>query len=152
MQSFKEKVSHFYIVSVSDKIKALQKQQEDLLDSLKHETKSTAGDKYETSRAMLHQEQENIAVQLSVLFRQKAILESISLNNDSQAGKVQFGSVIRTNKGIIFIAAALGKAFIENQTVFAISPESPLGKLLMEQSIGQIINVQSANYIIEAIL
>jgi transcription elongation GreA/GreB family factor len=152
MQSFKEKVSRFYIESVSDKIKTLQKQQEDLLESLKHETKSTAGDKYETSRAMLHQEQENIAAQLSVLLRQKAILESISLNKDVQAEKVQFGSLIKTNKGIIFIAAALGKALIEDQAVFAISPESPLGKLLIDQQTGKTITIQSANYIIEAIL
>jgi transcription elongation GreA/GreB family factor len=152
MQSFKEKVSQFYIESVADKIRELLKKQEDLLESLKQETKSTAGDKYETSRAMLHLEQENIAAQLSVLLRQKAILESILINKDSKTGKVQLGNLIKTNKGIIFIAAALGKALIENQAVFAISPESPLGKLLMEQHVGKTISIQSANYIIEAIL
>jgi hypothetical protein len=152
MQSFKEKVSQFYIESVADKIRELLKKQEDLLESLKQETKSTAGDKYETSRAMLHLEKENIAAQLSVLLRQKAILESILINKDSKTGKVQLGNLIKTNKGIIFIAAALGKALIENQAVFAISPESPLGKLLMEQHVGKTISIQSANYIIEAIL
>lgn len=151
MQSFKEKVVQYYIQSVSGKIQTLQKQQEDLLESLKHETKSTAGDKYETSRAMLHQEQENIASQLSVLFQQKAILESISLNENLATEKIQFGSLVTTSKGMIFIAAALGKIIVDNQTVFAVSPESPLGKMMMGKIVDAEISVQSATYIVVAI-
>jgi len=151
MQSFREKVIRYYIKSVSGKMDSLQRQQADLLESLKQETKSTAGDKYETSRAMLHLEQENIASQLSVLLQQKAILESIAVS-DAPAQKVQFGSMVKTGKGMIFIAAALGKVLMDDQTVFAVSPESPLGKLLIGKAVQESVSVQSATYKIETIL
>lgn len=151
MQLPKEKVILHYTQSVSDKIKALQKQQEDLLESLRHETKSTAGDKYETSRAMLHMEQENIAAQLSVLLRQKAILESISGSHAIRSDSIQLGSLIQTDKGTIFVAAALGKLLIEGRAVFAISPESPLGRLMIGKTTGEKVQVQSVSYVLEAI-
>lgn len=152
MQPFKEKVLQHYIESVSGKINMLQKQQEDLLESLRQETKSTAGDKYETSRAMLHLEQENIAIQLSVLFQQKAILESIQQNEDSQTDTIQFGSLVKTNKCFIFIAVALGRISVDDQTVFAISPESPLGKLIIGKTVDDKVTMQLVSYTIESIL
>lgn len=149
---FKEKVLQHYIELVSCKITGLQKQQEDLLESLRHETKSTAGDKYETSRAMLHLEQENIASQLSVLFQQKAVLLSIQQHKDPQTDRVQFGNLVQTSKGFLFVTVALGKIYIDGQAVFAISPESPLGRLLIGKTIQDKVAMPQANYIIEAIL
>lgn len=152
MVSFKEKVIARYTEAVANKINALQQQQEDLLESLKGETKSTAGDKYETSRAMLHLEQENIAAQLSVLLQQKALLAGISVNKNIPPGNIQFGHLVKTNKGFLFIVAALGKMLIEDQHVFAISSESPLGKLLMGKTVSQQVQVPAGSYTIEAIL
>jgi transcription elongation GreA/GreB family factor len=149
MPSFKEKVQQFYIEMVVQKIDVLRNQQEDIMESLRHETKSTAGDKYETSRAMLHMEQENIALQLSVLMQQKAVLDSMETSVNTAS--VQFGSLVKTNKGFIFLGVALGKASIENHSVFSISPESPLGKLLMGKMVGDVVNVQAASYEIEGI-
>ncbi len=134
---------------VVQKIEALRNQQNDIMESLKHETKSTAGDKYETSRAMLHMEQENIALQLSVLMQQKAVLDSMETSVNTAT--IQFGSLVKTNKGFIFLGVALGKALIENQSVFSISPESPLGKLLVGKMEGDVVNVQSARYEIEGV-
>lgn len=134
-----------------NKIEVLHKEQYDIMESLRQETKSTAGDKYETSRAMLHIEQGNIASQLSVLLQQKAILESISVKSNSPTESIQLGSLVKTNKGYIFIAAALGKLTVDAQPIFAVSPESPLGKLLLGKTIHQQVNIQIATYIIEAI-
>lgn len=151
MRTFKENIHHTYLEMTLQKIKALQKEQEDIMESLRQETKSTAGDKYETSRAMLHIEQGNIASQLAVLLQQKAILESIATKSNSPTETVQLGSLVKTNKGYIFIAAALGKAMIDAQTIFAVSPESPLGKLLIGKPANEQVIIQKAVYIIEAI-
>jgi len=151
MSSFKEQVHRYYYEMILHKVKVLQQQQDDLMESLKHETKSTAGDKYETSRAMLHMEQENIAVQLSVLMQQKATLEGISAIEKNVKDLIQFGSLVKTNKGYIFIAAALGKALIDDRNVFSISSESPLGKLLTGKTLHDKIQVQSVIYIVEAV-
>ena len=148
---FKEKVKQFYSEILNTKVNTLRKQQDDLKESLLLETKSTAGDKYETSRAMLHMEQENIAVQLVVLLQQKAILDSIDVTENLPPANIQFGSLIKTNKGFIFLAVALGKALIEDQNVFAISPASPLGKLLMGKKINEKVNIQTNCYEIETI-
>jgi transcription elongation GreA/GreB family factor len=151
MQTLKENIHHTYQEMTLQKIKALQKEQEDIMESLRQETKSTAGDKYETSRAMLHMEQGNIASQLAVLLQQKAILESITTKSNFPTETVQLGSLVKTNKGYIFIAAALGKATIDAQTIFAVSPESPLGKLLIGKPVQEQITIQKAIYVIEAI-
>jgi transcription elongation GreA/GreB family factor len=152
MQSLKAQVKQAYLEAILNKIQALQGQKDDIMESLRQETKSTAGDKYETSRAMLHIEQGNIESQLSVLLQQKAILESISTNEHADHSHVQFGNLVQTNKGYIFVAAALGKIMVDGQTIFAISPESPLGKLLIGKTIDAVVNIQSARYTIEVVL
>lgn len=63
--SFKEKVYQQYLQLVNDKIVSLQKILNELSDSAKNETKSTAGDKHETALAMLQQEQQNTSIKLS---------------------------------------------------------------------------------------
>src|ERR1700744_272410 len=108
MLSFKEKVKQFYTETLLHKIDALRQQQEDLKDSLRDETKSTAGDKYETSRAMLHIEQENIAAQLSVLLQQRAVLDNINATQYLHSTNIKCGSLVKTNNGFVFVGIALG--------------------------------------------
>lgn len=151
MLSFKEKVKQFYSETLFHKIDALRRQQEDLKESLRQETKSTAGDKYETSRAMLHMEQENIVVQLSVLLQQKAIWDSMETREPLHLAGIQSGNLIKTNKGFLFLGVALGKALIDGQQVFSISPESPLGKLLIGKKVNETVHIQKTLYKIEAI-
>lgn len=96
-------------------------------DSVNKESKSTAGDKHDTSRAMAQLEVENLSKQLN---SSEQNLELIKRIDPSQKHVViGSGSLIETNQGYYFISVGLGKVTVDNQTIFVISLLSPIGKL-----------------------
>ena len=69
--SFKHQVYERYLQLINEKFNALQVILNELNDSAKNETKSTAGDKHETALAMLQIEQENTRNKLKEIKEQK---------------------------------------------------------------------------------
>ncbi len=130
-------------------IPILQKSLVDLKESSSNETKSTAGDKYETALAMLQIEQSNAREQLQVVLTQKNLLDKI--NPTLSSSIIMNGSLIRTNKGYFFISIAMRKALIDGMVVYALSPQSPLGKKLMGLKIYNKVIVNNIEYYIESI-
>lgn len=104
-------------------------------ESKNNETKSTAGDKYETGRAMMQLEQEKNEMQLSKVLHSKSVLSQIDL--EKKFDSVAFGSLVITDQGKYFIAIGIGKVKLEDETYFVISPDSPVGKLLLGKQIGE---------------
>lgn len=147
--TFKEKVYHHFLQSATEKINLLQKTLDDLKESGANETKSTAGDKHETALAMLQIEQANTRAQLKEAQEQKAVLEKI--NPALTPAVIVPGSLIKTSKGYLFLSTALGKAVVNNITVTALSPLSPLGKQLHHLQQGQTATVNNTPYYIENI-
>jgi transcription elongation GreA/GreB family factor len=147
--SFKEKVYLHCVSLINEKISTIQSSLDDIRTSIGNETKSTAGDKYETARAMLDIERENILGQMRVLREQKAALEL--LNNESSHGKAAAGSLVKTDKGYFYLSVALSRLIIDNVLVFALSAESPLGRKLLGVSIGDMVDFNSSSYIIEGV-
>ena len=127
----------------------LQKVLDDLKESGSNETKSTAGDKHETALAMLQIEQANTRAQLQEVLNQQASLEKI--NPDLSADIILNGSLIKTNKGYLFMSVALGKALVDDVTVIALSPQSPLGQKLMGLKTGESALMNLTEYVIEFI-
>lgn len=146
MALLKAKVYAHFLDLLKGKINALQQRQDDLRESLKQETKSTAGDKYETGRAMVHIEQENTSRQLSVLQDQKAALEQLAA--PPQKSTVAQGSLVTTSQGYFFISVPLGKSMVDGHTVYALSPSSPLGQKLMGQPTGAEVILNGNHYTI----
>lgn len=97
--------------------------------SANEETKSSAGDKYETGRAMAQLEIEKFSTQLAEALNQKRTLARI--NPLKETTVAQTGSLIFTNQGNYYIAISAGKLVVEGTTYFVISPVSPLGSKLM---------------------
>lgn len=145
----KQKIFNQFQQLLADKISTLHQQLEELKESTSNETKSTAGDKYETGRAMLQIEQDNIRYQLQEALEQQSRFSSL----DSKATKheVVQGCLVKTNKGWLLLSVALGKTVIEGIPVIALSPQSPLGKQLMGRKPGDKITINGFNYIIEEI-
>ena len=92
------------------------------------ETKSSAGDKYETGRAMAQLEKERLARVLAALEDDLGSLLSVGIRPPQMS--VQEGSLVYTNRGIYFIAFGLGPIKIGSHTINVISSKSPIGKLL----------------------
>ena len=104
-----------------------------IIDELKlaifHETKSTAGDKHETGRAMAQIELENHYKQLEALLK---IKESLDIIDPTQTFSIiKKGSLVLTSEGYFYIAIGLGKVEFQGETVFVTSDSSPIAKILL---------------------
>lgn len=123
---------------IFQKISVFQKMMNDAQESANNETKSSAGDKFETGRAMMHIERDKNAKQLSEARKLELFLSQIK--TDEVFDKVAFGSVVETTLGNYFISIAAGRIIIEGKKYFAISPQAPLAKEMLNKSIGAVIN------------
>lgn len=146
--SFKHQVYERYLQLINEKFNALQVILNELNDSAKNETKSTAGDKHETALAMLQIEQENTRNKLKEIKEQKLQLDRIDINLKSE--KIIKGSLIKTNHGYLFLSIALGKITVEHQQIIALSPQSPLGLKLVGAKINDEIELNNLKYVIES--
>jgi len=126
--------------------KAMQSAQE----SRDNESKSSVGDKYETGRAMMQNEQERNKVQLIKAMNLKTDLNQVPIDKTSEV--VELGSLVRTNKGDYFMAIGLGKVTIDGQKYFVISEVSPIGKVLLGKKQGDVIQWQDHPIVIESIV
>lgn len=142
--TLKEKTYQSCLELIQQKIDVLQKNLHDLSDSAGNETKRTAGDKHETALAMLQIEQENNSRQLKEALQQKAVLEKIDPH--LQTEMIVRGSLVHTNNGIFYISLGLGKLKVEGKTVFAVSPEAPLGKLMLMKKVGDAFQFNNTAY------
>lgn len=148
--NFKQKVYQQFQEAISNKIVMLQQQLSDLKFSTANETKSTVGDKYETTRALLQSEQDLVRKKIQEALEQQALLCQIDIEISDTA--IRNGSLVKTNHGWFFISIALGKITAEDITIMAVSPASPLGKLLIGQPTGKMVIIQNKEYQVEKIL
>ena len=96
------------------------------------EDKSSAGDKYETSRAMGHRDRDMYARQLVEAKNEWQKLDKINLEPSSL---IKAGSLIEVNEILYFIASGIGKLEINGQVVMVISKESPIANLMVNKKI-----------------
>jgi transcription elongation GreA/GreB family factor len=97
--------------------------------ALQTETKSSAGDKHETGRAMLQLEMEKAGKQLLGVSKMNQILSQIDTAKKSNIANL--GSVICTSNGNYFLSISAGKIEIEEGIYYAVSIASPIGQLLL---------------------
>ncbi len=119
---------------IDQKIAVAQKLMNDAQESANNETKSSAGDKFETGRAMMHMERDKNAHILSEAKKLEMFLNQIK--PERTFDQVAFGSVVETSLGNYFISIAAGRLIIEGKKYFAISPQAPLAKEMMRKKIG----------------
>lgn len=105
---------------------------EEINTSLNSETKSSAGDKHETGRAMVQLEREKLGRQL--LEAEKTFLLLQRAKNSKPSTKVSLGSLVKTSNSTYYIAISAGKLVINSKETYCISPNTPIGKLLFGKS------------------
>ncbi|SFJ13516.1 Transcription elongation factor, GreA/GreB, C-term [Kaistella treverensis] len=113
-----------------------------------NETKSSMGDKYETSREMVQQEINNLQIQLNENVKARNSLQFINVNPHQNVG---VGSLVETDKGLFYIAVSLGEITLGKQKIFLISPESPLANALTGKKNGDEISLNGNTQIIKNI-
>ena len=100
----------------------------EIVDALKEESKSSAGDKHETGRAMLQIERENAGVQLREIEALQLLLQRIDVTAISDI--VHLGSLVITNQGTYFLSVSIGAIELDNRTYYCVALKSPIGELL----------------------
>ena len=116
-------------------------------ESSNNETKSSAGDKHETARAMMQLEQEKLGKQLKEIEEQKT--ELVKLDISKTPSLIARGTLIQSDKGFLFLSIGLGKIVVHGEPVFAISPQSPLGLKLLGKKEKDIVEMNEVKYTIE---
>ena len=130
----KQQILQRYKEMLQDRIDVFQDMISGLTIDAQNDAKGSAGDKHETALSMMHLEQEKLNHKLKEILEQKAILDKIDGSQIHK--KVTLGSLVQTNGMLLFISTALPKITYENNTIFALSPQSPLGSKLMGNTVG----------------
>lgn len=134
---------------VENRFKTIQTTINEIQESLTSETKSSAGDKHETGRAMLQLEREKAGHQLAEIQKIKEHLSKINVTSISTC--IGLGTVVYTNKSNYFIAISAGELKAENEVFYAISPNTPMGQLLMGKTLGDDVVFRDQKFKIEAL-
>jgi transcription elongation GreA/GreB family factor len=109
----------------------------EIQQSLTSETKSSAGDKHETGRAMLQLEREKAGEQMAEIEKLKVILSKVDVTFSSKT--VGLGSVVYTTQTNYFIAISAGEIAFNNENFYAISPLTPIGLKLAGKIAGDTV-------------
>ena len=147
--TFKQKIKSHYQNLLSEKINELRFMISDLAQDAQNDAKGSAGDKHETALAMMHIEQEKLNQKLAEIVGQKNTIDKIDA--DAIHAKVALGSLVQTNEMLFYISTALPKIQLENKTIIAVSPQSPLGSQLLGKSLGDEIVINTNRFQIKAI-
>lgn len=134
MVEIKRKLFYLCQQNIEGKINVIEERLKAIKDSRDNETKSSVGDKYETGRAMMHLEEENMRVQLSLA--NKIRQELLKINIERKFDSIEPGSLVSTSNGDYFISVGIGPLSLDSKIFYCISIKSPMGNELRNKSVG----------------
>ena len=114
-----------------------------LSEAIAEETKSSAGDKYETGREMANIEKEKLHAQALGF---KKSLASLNTLPERVSTKIDLGSLIKTSKEWIHLSISLGQLEVNGEKVLVISPLAPLAQLMMGKENGETVTFRDNDY------
>lgn len=132
--SYKHLLKQAGLAIIEQRMASAKQQIEEAQQAANQEEKSSAGDKYETARAMGHLQKDMHARQLAEQAKELAALHAI--NADVLYEEATAGALIQCEKMTFFLAAGLGKQIIDNKTIFFLSPQAPLALQLQHKKAG----------------
>jgi transcription elongation GreA/GreB family factor len=118
-------------------------------NSANEEGKSSAGDKYETARAMGQIDREMNGRMYEQARQERLLLEKI--NPQITHSSVGLGALVKTTMGDFFVAVGAGIVALNGKNVMVISSQSPIGQILMTKTATDIFEFRGEKYMIEAI-
>ncbi|WP_259014301.1 GreA/GreB family elongation factor [Emticicia fluvialis] len=104
-------------------------------NSANEESKSSAGDKYETARAMGQLDREMNGRMFEQARQERQLLDKI--NPDVTHTAVNSGALTETSMGTFYVAIGTGAINVNGKSIMVISPQSPIGQVIMRKQIGE---------------
>lgn len=117
------------------KMEVIEQQKKNLQKDLSSETKSSAGDKHETARAMIQLEREKLGNQIREIEFNYQKLKTIK--DFKTSNSISLGSIVFTDKGNYYVAIAADSCKVNSKIFYCISSQSPIGKLLIGKKINE---------------
>jgi transcription elongation GreA/GreB family factor len=130
LYNFCKSVTDTRIIRIQENIKGYQ-------NALHSETKSSAGDKHETGRAMIQLEIEKAGAQLAEAENVYKALKVVNINTATTT--IGLGNLIKTSMANYFIATSAGEYKKDGINVYCISPITPIGKLLFGKKLHDVV-------------
>ena len=134
MKEIKARLYHLCEKYVDERIETSRLAIEAAQESANEEGKSSVGDKYETGRAMAQLEIEKNTYQLAEALKLKQTLSQIRIDDTPKS--IQPGSLVVTDRAILFIAVSIGKLSLDGITYLVTGPAAPLAQKLMGSTVG----------------
>ena len=144
--SYKALVHKSCIDLLEVKIDVIKKKTESIVNALQSETKNSAGDKHETSRAMLQLEREQSSQKIAEYKSYIEILNNINYQNLNTV--VSIGALVYTTYLNFYLAIPIGEIKVKNHCFYGISLRSPIGSLLLGKSSGDEISFRDKTFTI----
>lgn len=130
----KIKINELCLKTVGDRLDMIENNLKDLMDAKQNETKSSAGDKYETGRAMIQNQEELFKNQRA---QTRQVLDQLlKIDPDASCKQVEPGALVVLPSGTYYISAGMGKLEIDQYGFFALSIASPLGQAMKYKKAG----------------
>lgn len=150
MSNFKQQIVIKYKQQINERIRTFREMIVDLSEDAKNDAKGSAGDKHETTLAMMHIEQEKLNQKLKEYLSLKNTFDGIDFEQCKT--KIGLGSLVLANETYFLLSVSLPKIEIDNKTIFAISPQAPLAENLLGKEANEIVKMNNFSYTILTIV
>ena len=150
MPDIKQQLHALCLAYVTSRMEAAEHAFKDAEQAQNDDTKSSAGDKYETGRAMMQQEKDRNTIQLNEANKLMVALNSISTKGSSDV--IETGSLVLTDGGKFYIAISAGTLMVDDESYFAVSAAAPICIQMMGKKAGDTFAVNGKRYEIEGVL
>ncbi|GAB3991687.1 hypothetical protein GCM10028807_22390 [Spirosoma daeguense] len=129
---------------VQQRINTARMAMEAAQEAANSESKSSAGDKYETGRAMAQLERDRNAQLLGEALKLQQDLNRLAVDKIYETA--QPGSMVITNRGTFYISISAGKLTFSGKDYFAVSPASPIATSLSGRKAGDTVTFNQQTY------
>ena len=149
-EELKTKLLRFCNSQVDSRYSKIRQTIAGIEESLFEESKSSAGDKHETGRAMLQIDRENAGRQLLEVEKVAQLLNKMDVKAISDYARL--GSLVYTDKFIYFISISIGTVSIEDISYLCVALNSPVGLLISGKKQGEEFILNGISHIIKSVI
>ncbi|MGY6557876.1 MAG: hypothetical protein ACXIT9_01195 [Nitritalea sp.] len=146
--TLKERLLSAAQAEIAQQLQALEEQIEALRQDATMETKSSAGDKYETSREMLQQSERLLQERYQHARGHAAALAQLEVKACQQ---VVTGALVSTNIGRLFVGVGIGSMQVEGQVIYFVSEQAPIVAALAGGKVGEHVHFNGKKIMINDI-
>jgi transcription elongation GreA/GreB family factor len=149
MQALKSALYQLCLNFIDQRILTAETALKQAREASNDDTKSSAGDKYETSREMAQQDiDRNKRLLMDAQENQKLLL---AIKDTPLNEMARNGSLVYTNQGKFYLSISAGQLSLNQDTFFAISAVSPIGQNLLGKRVGDQFDFNGKKYEVIAI-